>query len=393
MRSTADVVIVGGGCMGCSLAWHLAERGLTDVVLIEREAQLATGSTGKNAGGVRHQFSHPANISLSIESIAMMAEFEARVGAPIDFHQDGYLFLVSKAVNVAAFQQNIALQCRMGIDVQWLSAEDALPIAPGLDLTGVRGAAWCAADGVADPNGVTMGFAKGAQARGVEIVRETEVTGVRLAGHHIAGVQTSRGSISTPVLVNAAGPWAKAIGRYCGVDLPVEPERRHIFIATPERGGSWDAPEWEGRMPRSRVLVIDFESTFYFHREGPGLLFGMGDPDETPGFDVTVRWDFLPKVTEMAVRRLPAMADAAVSHAWAGLYEMTPDHNPIIGPSADVSGFYTIAGFSGHGFQHAPAAGRILADLITGRDPQFDLTPFAADRFARATRSGELNVV
>jgi sarcosine oxidase subunit beta len=393
MRSTADVVIVGGGCMGCSLAWHLAERGLTNVILIEREAQLATGSTGKNAGGVRHQFSHPANISLSIESIGMMAEFEARVGAPIDFHQDGYLFLVSKAVNVAAFQQNIALQRRMGIDVQWLSAEDALPIAPGLDLTGVRGAAWCAADGVADPNGVTMGFAKGAQARGVEIVRETEVTGVRLAGHHTAGVQTSRGSISTPVLVNAAGPWAKAIGRYCGVDVPVEPERRHIFIATPERGSSWDAPEWEGRIPRSRVLVIDFESTFYFHREGPGLLFGMGDPDEMPGFDVTVRWDFLPKVTEVAVKRLPAMADAAVSHAWAGLYEMTPDHNPIIGPSADVSGFYTIAGFSGHGFQHAPAAGRILADLITGRDPHFDLTPFAADRFVKASRSGELNVV
>lgn len=222
---------------------------------------------------------------------------------------------------------------------------------------------------------MTMGFAKGAQARGVEIVRETEVTGIRLDHHRIAEVQTSRGNISTPVVVNAAGPWAKAIGRYCGVDVPVEPERRHIFIATPERGGSWDAPEWEGRMPRSKVLVIDFESTFYFHREGPGLLFGMGDPDETPGFDITVRWDFLPKVTEVAVRRLPAMAEAAVSHAWAGLYEMTPDHNPIIGPSSDVQGFYTIAGFSGHGFQHAPAAGRILADVMTGRDPKFDLSP------------------
>jgi sarcosine oxidase, subunit beta len=393
MRSTADVVIVGGGCMGCSLAWHLAQRGLTNIVLIEREAQLATGSTGRNAGGVRHQFSHPANISLSIESIAVMADFEARVGTPIDFHQDGYLFLVSRTSNVTAFQQNIARQRSMGVDVQWLSPEEAAGLAPGIDIAGVRGAAWCAADGVADPNGVTMGFAKGAQARGVEIVRETEVTGVKLAGHRIAEVQTSRGNISTPVLVNAAGPWAKAIGRYCGVDVPVEPERRHIFIATPERGGSWDAPEWAGRMPRTRVLVIDFESTFYFHREGPGLLFGMGDPDETPGFDTTVRWDFLPKVTEVAVTRLPAMADAAVSHAWAGLYEMTPDHNPIIGPSGDVTGFYTIAGFSGHGFQHAPAAGRILADVMTGQDPRFDLAPFATDRFAKATRGGELNVV
>jgi sarcosine oxidase subunit beta len=294
---------------------------------------------------------------------------------------------------VAAFQQNIALQRGMGVNAEWLSAEEAARKAPGIDVSGVRGAAWCAADGVADPNGVTMGFAKGAQARGVEIVRETEVTGVRLQGHRITDVQTTRGSISTPILVNAAGPWAKSIGRLCGVDVPVEPERRHIFIATPERGGSWDAPEWEGRIPRSRVLVIDFESTFYFHREGPGVLFGMGDPDEAPGFDITVRWDFLPRVTEVAIRRLPAMADAAVSHAWAGLYEMTPDHNPIIGPSADVSGFFTIAGFSGHGFQHAPAAGRILADVLTGRDPRFDLSPFAADRFARTTRSGELNVV
>ncbi len=393
MRKTADIVIVGGGCMGCSLAWHLAQRGVTNVVLVEREAQLAAGSTGKNAGGVRHQFSHPANIRMSIESIAMMADFEARVGTPIDFHQDGYLFLVSKTANVATFLRNIALQQQMGVDVQWLSPTEAAAIAPGIDIEGVRGAAWCAADGVADPNGVTMGFAKGAQAHGVEIVRETEVTGVKLDGHRIAEVQTSKGNISTPVVVNAAGPWAKAIGRYCGVDVPVEPERRHIFIATPEHGGSWDAPEWDGRMPRSRVLVIDFESTFYFHREGPGLLFGMGDPDEKPGFDITVRWDFLPRVTEVAVRRLPAMADAAVSHAWAGLYEMTPDHNPIIGPSPDVQGFYTIAGFSGHGFQHAPAAGRILADVMTGQDPTFDLAPFALDRFATAARGGELNVV
>jgi sarcosine oxidase subunit beta len=379
--------------MGCSLAWHLAERGVTDVVLVEREPQLATGSTGKNAGGVRHQFSHPANIRLSIESIAMMAEFETRVGTPIDFHQDGYLFLVSKAANVAAFERNITLQRSLGVDVQWLTPEDAGLISPGIDLAGIRGAAYCAADGVADPNGVTVGFAKGAQAKGVEVVRETEVTGVRLTAGRVSEVQTSKGSISTPVVVNAAGPWAKSIGRYLGVDVPVEPERRHIFIATPERGGSWDAPEWSGRMPRSKVLVIDFETTFYFHREGAGLLFGMGDPEEVSGFDTTVRWDFLPKVTEVAVRRLPAMADAAVSHAWAGLYEMTPDHNPIIGPSPDVAGFYALAGFSGHGFQHAPAAGRILADVMTGRDPNFDLAPFALDRFTRMVRSAELNVV
>lgn len=393
MKSTADVVIVGGGCMGCSVAWHLAQRGITNVVLLEREPQLAAGSTGKNAGGVRHQFSHPANIELSKESIGMIARFEEIVGAPIDFRQDGYLFLLSKSANVETFKQNVALQQRHGIDVRWVSNDEALRLAPGLDLAGVKGATYCPADGVADPNGVTMGFARGAQAKGVEIVRDVEVTGLQLTGHRVAEVRTSKGNIAAPIVVNAAGPWAKSIGRMLGVDVPVEPERRHIFIASAPGGGSWDEPRHAGRVPASKILVIDFESTFYFHREGGGLLFGMGDPDERPGFDITVRWDFLPKVIEVAMQRLPALADAAVSHAWAGLYEMTPDHNPIIGPSSDVDGFYTIAGFSGHGFQHAPAAGRILADLIVGRDPKFDLTPFELDRFSKRRVAGEANVV
>ena len=393
MKTAADVVIVGGGCMGCSVAWHLAKRGITNVVLIEREPQLAAGSTGKNAGGVRHQFSHSANIEMSIESIAMIANFEAIVGTPIDFHQDGYLFLLSRAGDVAAFLKNVALQKKHGVDVQWLSPKEAAALAPGLDVTGVKGATYCPADGVADPNGVTMGFAKGAQAAGVEIVRETEVTGIRLEANRVVEVRTSRGNVATPIVVNAAGPWAKSIGRLRGVDVPVEPERRHIFIASPPAGGSWDDPANAGKVPRSKLLVIDFETSFYFHREGGGLLFGMGDPDERPGFDITVRWDFLPKVIDVAMRRLPAIADAAVSHAWAGLYEMTPDHNPIIGQSGDVDGFFTIAGFSGHGFQHAPAAGRILADLISGRDPHFDLTPFAVDRFGQRLSHGEGNVV
>jgi sarcosine oxidase subunit beta len=177
-----------------------------------------------------------------------------------------------------------------------------------------------------------------------------------------------------------------------GVIVPVSPERRHIFIAQPPGGGNWDTAA-TGQVPSSRLMVIDFESTFYFHREGGGLLFGMGDPDERPGFDTTVRWDFLPKVIEVAVRRLPALGDAAVSHAWAGLYEMTPDHNPIIGPAPDVAGLFTIAGFSGHGFQHSPAAGRILSDLIAGCDPGLDVSPFAHGRFKSANVSGELNVV
>jgi sarcosine oxidase subunit beta len=228
-----------------------------------------------------------------------------------------------------------------------------------------------------------MGFARAAQLAGVSIERDTEVTGIRVESGRVAAVETTRGTIDTRTVVNAAGPHARLIGRMAGTDVPVEPYRRHIFIAALE--GRSGPPH----VPSSRIMVIDFDTTFYFHREGAGLLFGMGDPDETPTFDTTVQWDFLPQVIEVAVRRLPALADASISHAWAGLYEVTPDANPIIGPADGVAGCFLINGFSGHGFQHSPAAGRILADLVTGRDPAFDLTPFTAERFTSGAVSGE----
>jgi sarcosine oxidase subunit beta len=379
--------------MGASVAYHLAQRNVTDVVLIEREAQLGTQSTGRNAGGFRHQFSHPANIELSRESIDLFAHFEERVGYPIDYWPDGYLFLLSTEASVDAFKRNVALQRAHGISVDWLTAREASELCPGLAVDGVLAATYCGDDGIADPNGITQGLAKAAQAHGVEIRRGEEVTAIRADKGRVTHVETSAGTIATYNVVNAAGAWAERIGRMAGLDVPVAPERRHIFIAQAPEGVSWDQAEHRHKVPASRLMVIDFESTFYFHREGGGLLFGMGDPDETPGFDTTVRWDFLPRVIDVAIKRLPALADAAVSHAWAGLYEMTPDHNPIIGPARDLSGFYTIAGFSGHGFQHSPAAGRILADLLTGRDPQFDVTPFAPDRFAGQERNAELNVI
>jgi sarcosine oxidase subunit beta len=382
MKPTADVVIVGGGCMGASVAYHLTRRGVKDVVLVEREAQLGTGSTGRNAGGVRHQFSHEANIRLSIESIGLLEHFEAEVGYHADLHQDGYLFLLNSTSSLDTFRRNVELQRRLGVPVDWLGAAEAAELAPGLSTDGVRAATFCRRDGIADPNGVTMGFAKAAQALGASIERHTEVTGIRVEAGRVAGVTTSRGDISTPVVVNAAGPHARAIGLLCGVDVPVDPYRRHIFIAQVSEG-----------VPASRIMVIDFESTFYFHREGPGLLFGMGDPDEASTFDTTVQWDFLPKVVDVAVRRLPSLRDASISHAWAGLYEMTPDANPLIGAAPGIDGCFVIAGFSGHGFQHSPAAGRILADLVAGRDPDFDLSPFAPGRFAAGTAGGERYVV
>ena len=385
MKKSAEVVIIGGGCMGASVAYHLARLGVTDVVLLEREKMLGAGSTGRNAGGVRHQFSNEANIKLSIESIRMLERFADEVGHPVDFHQDGYLFLLSSPASVETFQRNVALQRGLGVDVQWLDARQAVEMAPGLSADGVLAASFCQKDGIADPNGVTMGFAKTAQSLGVTVERDVEVTGITVTVGRVAAVETSRGTIATRTVVNAAGPYARPIGAMAGADVLVDPIRRHIFIA---------AGAEPPRIPSSHIMVIDFDTTFYFHREGAGLLFGMGERHETPTFDTTVQWDFLPQVIDVAVTRLPALADASISHAWAGLYEMSPDGNPIVGPADGVEGLFLINGFSGHGFQHSPAAGRMLADVITGRDPQFDLTPFAPGRFARAAvAAGERYVV
>jgi len=374
--------------MGASVAYHLSQLGVTDVVLLEREKMLGTGSTGRNAGGVRHQFSNDANIKLSIESIGLIERFADEVGHPVDFHQDGYLFLLSTPASVETFSRNVALQRGLGVDVRWLDAGEAARLAPGLNADGVIAATFCERDGIADPNGVTMGFAKAAQAMGVTVERDVEVTGIRVAAGRVAAVETTRGTLDTRIVVNAAGPYARSIGLMAGADVPVDPIRRHIFIAAGQSSARLSG------IPSSHIMVIDFETTFYFHREGAGLLFGMGDPRETPTFDTTVQWDFLPQVIDVAVTRLPALADASISHAWAGLYEMSPDGNPIVGAADGVDGLYLINGFSGHGFQHSPAAGRILADVITGRDPHFDLSPFAAGRFARlAAGAGERYVV
>jgi sarcosine oxidase subunit beta len=383
--------------MGASVAYHLARRGITDVVLIEREPLLATGSTGRNAGGVRHQFSHEANVRLSIESIRLFEHFGEIVGAAIDFHQDGYLFLLSSERSVAEFRASADMQRRLGVEVDWLAPDVVCEIAPGLDTGGVLAATFCARDGLADPNSVTTGFARAAQSAGVEICRDTEATGIEVRAGRVAAVNTTRGRIATPIAVNAAGPWASGIGTLAGIDVPIRPLRRHIFIAQPPGKNGWMRLRADGSCeraaPETRVLVIDFETSFYFHREGGNLLFGMGDPNEPFGFDTTVRWDLLPDVVEVATRRLPVLADSAVSHAWAGLYEMTPDGMPIIGPVAALPGFFMIAGFSGHGFQHSPAAGRVLADLIAGEEPQFDLTPFELERFRRGSAGGEGLVV
>jgi len=371
--------------MGASVAYHLTRLGVNDIVLLEREQLLGMGSTGRNAGGVRHQFSNETNVKLSIESIRLFEHFHEEVGYEIDFHQDGYLFLLSNERDLAAFRRSIEMQRSLGVKVDVISPNEAQGLARGLEVEGVLAATFCAADGIADPNGVTMGFAKAAQKAGAQICRETEVTSIQIQTGRVKSVETSRGTISTSTIVNAAGPFVCEIGRMAGIELPVLPYRRHIFITEPFSPDS--------NVPSSKIMVIDFETTFYFHREGPGILFGMSDNEEPSSYNITVSWELLEKITRTAITRLPALADAGIAHAWAGLYEVTPDAMPIIGPTP-VKGLYVIGGFSGHGFQHSPAAGRVLAEIIvSGEAANFDKSQFSLDRFSEGSINPETNVV
>jgi len=291
---------------------------------------------------------------------------------------------------------------------RWVNREEALRLAPRLQSNGLRGG-FVYYDCLTNDSRLVIEVIKAAARRGGAIANYAAARALMKEGPRVSGIDLEDRltgetvNLRAKVVVNAAGPYAREVGRMAGIEIPVDPFRRHIFIAQApaqdaRRRAAGEAaidPAWPDgwNVPASRIMVIDFETTFYFHREGSGLLFGMGDPNEAPTFDTTVRWDFLEELTPIAVRRLPALADASISHAWAGLYEMTPDGNPIVGPAPGVSGFFLVNGFSGHGFQHSPAAGRILADLIAGRDAGMDLTPFAAERFGASTVDGERCVV
>jgi len=382
MIRTAEVVIVGGGVMGGSTAYYLARRGVRPVIILERD-QLASGSTSLSAGGIRYQFSSETNVRIMLESVPVFERFAEEFDTEIDFRQDGYLFLAATAETWADFRANVALQRQLGVPTRLLSPDDIRELAPYLYLDDVIGGTFCPKDGYADPYSVAMGFARKARELGALISEKTEVTGVSMEGGRVTGVETPKGRIATPVVVNVAGAWSAQVGRMVGVDLPVKPYRRQIFVTHP-----FDA------LPQRIPMIIDFEPSFYFRREGPGILMGMTDKDEPSSFNTNVDWDFLAQVVEKAVHRAPLLERAGFMRGWGGLYAVTPDDNPIIGKDVGgVEGFYCAVGFSGHGFMQSPAVGRILADLITTGDAGLDLSEFRLERFARGEGVGEKRVI
>jgi sarcosine oxidase subunit beta len=386
MTETADVVIIGSGIVGSSVAYHLAEQGCTNVLVIEREAHQGKGSTGKSMGGVRAQFATDVNIQMSRYSIDFFARFDEVVGHPADYRAHGYLFCATNERQLDYLKTNRARQLALGVEnVELVSREDILKFVPQLRADDIIGGTFCSTDGFVDPHSVMMGFMLKARERGVRLWLDTQVTGIETlesgspplpgidVARRVTGVQTSRGFVSTEIVVNAAGPWAAQVAGMAAAKLPVEPLRRQLVPTEPF-----------SELPQRFPMVIDMSTGFHFRREGKGILLAWNDPEETVGFKTDFDPKFVEKILTRAADRVPCLVDAEVNprRAWAGLYEMTPDHHAIIGPAPNVAGLYFVNGFSGHGVMHSPASGRITADLILkGHSDLIDTRTLGVERF------------
>jgi sarcosine oxidase subunit beta len=383
LPQTADVVIVGGGVMGASTAYHLAKKGCDSVLLLERERFFGTQATGKCAGGIRHQFGTEINVQLSKLSLPMLHRFEEELGQPIDLNICGYMFLLTEPEDVEVFRQNVEMHHRLGVQTEWLEPSEIAELVPLIDLHGVLAATFNLDDGLADPNSVVQGYISGAGRLGVSLMTDVEVTDILVEDGRVEGVVTDQGTVSTPVVVNAAGPWAGVVGEKAGLEIPVVPLRRQIVVTGP-------IPE----VPQNFPFVIDFAQSLYFHPEGEGLLTGMSNPNETPGFGQSVDREWELVHLGAALERLPILERAGLANRWAGLYEVSPDAHPILGRVPQLEGFYCINGFSGHGFMHGPVCGLLLSEeIVDGGAHTLDISSLYLDRFDEGQEIVEYNVV
>ena len=381
---TAQVVVIGGGIMGCSIAYHLTQRGVRDVVLVERN-EIASGSTSAAAGGIRLQFSSATNIHLSQRSLEVWEHFEELFGVDIGLKQQGYLFLLTDPADLPIFRENLALQQQLGAPVRWMEPDDIRALNPFVRMDDVLGGTFCPADGWADTSSPTAAYMRAARdaAHGARILRHTAVTGIDVQGDRVRGVTTSAGYIATESVVIAAGAYSREVGALAGVEIPIDPVRRMSFVTGP-------FPAAPGSLP----MTIDFSQSLYFHPEGEGFLFGKSDSSEAPSHSRDVDQNWMLHTVEALAERAPVFETATVMRGWAGSYEVTPDHNAIVGSIDAVEGLHIAAGFSGHGFMHGPAIGMCMAELLTtGSISTIDLSDFSPNRFREERQVREHNVI
>jgi sarcosine oxidase subunit beta len=382
LPNTADIVIIGGGVMGASVAFHLAQRGMKNIILLEKENFFGQGATGRCAGGVRYQFSTEINVKLSIESLPMLERFKEEIGQDISYKKCGYLLVATNEKEVGIFKHNVQMQNGLGVQTELLSGDEVRKRLPLTRFDDALAGTFNQKDGTVDPNSVVMGYISAAQKMGVQVFTGAEVTGITVSGDKIEEVQTTIGAVKTRMILNAAGPWASPIGQMAGVQLPIIPLRRQMFTTSPLKEVQDDFP-----------FVIDFARSLYFHREGEGLLIGMSNQNEQPGFEQSVDEDFELVNLEAAIERMPLIEKAQRASHWAGLYEVTPDAHPIYGET-NVNGFYVCAGFSGHGFMHGPISGKLMAEkILDGKFSSVDVSMLDLKRFEEGRSIQEYNVV
>ncbi len=382
MSEKFDVVIIGGGIIGCSIAYYLAKKKFGKIAVLEKDQYLGNGATAKCAGGIRAQFGTEINVRLSMLSEQKFEVFQEETGAEVQFDQVGYLFLMTTEEHVATFRKQFAMWQKVGHPVEWLSREQIKALVPPLFVDDVLGGTFSRKDGIGDPHQFTQGYVSAARKLGVKFLPEHEATGIRRSGDMITAVSTNKGEFETNCVVNAAGPHSRQVAGWLGIDLPVRAYKRQIVTTAPL-----------DFITESFPMVVDMGSGLYTHKESGGLLLGWADKDTPEGFDESAHPDYTDAILEKGLNRIPQLETAEIKAQWGGLYDTTPDHHAVLGSSGTVPKFYHANGFSGHGFMHAPAVGIVMAEVICGEKPSIDISALSPHRFTAASLVEENTVI
>jgi sarcosine oxidase subunit beta len=384
VSETADVLVIGAGIIGGSVAFHLLERDpRLRVVMLEKEPEAGTGATSKATGGVRFQFSTEANVRLTQLSYRYFTHAEEILGSPVDFARHGYLFVTTEEATLEQSRRSVVLQRRLGVKSEILTPDQIQTHLAPLVTRDLVGGSFCPDDGSADPYSLLQAFLARAKSRGLRVLTGHPVTAIAKAGARVTGARTPQGEWSAPVVIDCAGPHADRIGAMAGVDIPSRPYRRQVMVTEP-------LPI----LPPVFPLIVDLDTGFYVHRQGrSAVLMGGTDKDIQPGLDTTVDWNAFDAVFRAAARRVPPLGEARVMRAYAGVRDLTPDYHGILGPVAEVPGLHVACGFSGHGFMHSPAIGILMAEIVLdGHATSMDIDALSLDRFAAGGLRAEANM-